>query len=792
MDVVFGTHNVGSLPALLDRARHNTRRRSRSWSRWTSSPRPCPPGGTRVYSGWVSISVGCNNTCTFCIVPALRGKEQDRRPGDILAEVQALVADGAIEVTLLGQNVNSYGVEFGDRQAFAKLLRACGEIAGPRARPLHQPAPRRLHRRRHRGHGRDPHRDAAAAHAAAVGLGQGPAGHAAVLPASRSWASWTGSARRSPTPPSPPTSSSASPARPRRTSRRRWTWWRGAVRHGLHVPVLQAPRHPCRRHAGPAPQGRGPGALRAPDRPAGPDRRRGKRPSARPPRGGDGHGAVRPQGRGNPPAVRPVAGPAAGALLHPGRRRGAPARRPRDGDHHRGRRLPPHRRSDRRRTTACAVPGPATPGTGPRQIPAASPPRRRVRRHRRFAGHAHAAASAGASPSGSQGAGAPGPGSRRGWPPVVAVVGPTGSGKSDLAVALALELDGEVVNADAMQFYRGMDIGTAKVTAAERRGVPHHLLDILEVTEEASVSDFQQQARALDRGASPRRGKRAILVGGSGLYVRAALDVLRVPGTDPASARRLEAELDAARPGAAAGRLRSVDPVVGRPARRWPADHPGPGGHRAHRTAVRSLHAQPASTSSLPSRSGSTVDREVLRGRHRRARRTRMVDAGCSRRSGGWMPPGLRQGRTAPRALGYAAVPAGPRRRVRRRRGRGGHDRGHAAVRPPPADLVPRRPAHRLARLAGPGSGGHGRWRSRRWPVRRLPGPARYPWRMDEPSQTSTEPADPHPERPDVLQGPRNRQRLRPDRRPRAAPTSSRRSTLPPCATGTAASAATG
>ncbi|MCW2736397.1 MAG: tRNA ((37)-C2)-methylthiotransferase MiaB, partial [Nocardioides sp.] len=83
-----------------------------------------------AYAAWVSISVGCNNTCTFCIVPALRGKEKDRRPGDILAEIKALVADGVIEVTLLGQNVNAYGVEFGDRQAFAKLLRACGEIEG--------------------------------------------------------------------------------------------------------------------------------------------------------------------------------------------------------------------------------------------------------------------------------------------------------------------------------------------------------------------------------------------------------------------------------------------------------------------------------------------------------------------------------------------------------------------------------------------------------------------------------------------------------------------------------------
>src|SRR5690606_29548423 len=93
-------------------------------------PSTLPTKRDNIYSGWVSISVGCNNTCTFCIVPSLRGKEKDRRPGDILAEIQALVDDGAIEITLLGQNVNSYGVEFGDRQAFGKLLRAAGQIEG--------------------------------------------------------------------------------------------------------------------------------------------------------------------------------------------------------------------------------------------------------------------------------------------------------------------------------------------------------------------------------------------------------------------------------------------------------------------------------------------------------------------------------------------------------------------------------------------------------------------------------------------------------------------------------------
>jgi tRNA-2-methylthio-N6-dimethylallyladenosine synthase len=130
VDAVFGTHNVGALPALLDRARHNNEAQLEILESLDVFPSTLPTKRDSVYSGWVSISVGCNNTCTFCIVPALRGKEKDRRPGDILAEIQALVDDGAIEVTLLGQNVNSYGVEFGDRQAFSKLLRACGEIKG--------------------------------------------------------------------------------------------------------------------------------------------------------------------------------------------------------------------------------------------------------------------------------------------------------------------------------------------------------------------------------------------------------------------------------------------------------------------------------------------------------------------------------------------------------------------------------------------------------------------------------------------------------------------------------------
>ena len=130
VDVVFGTHNMGSLPTLLERARHNSEAQIEILESLEVFPSTLPTKRDSAYAGWVSISVGCNNTCTFCIVPSLRGKEKDRRPGEILAEVEALVQDGAVEVTLLGQNVNTYGVEFGDRGAFAKLLRACGSIEG--------------------------------------------------------------------------------------------------------------------------------------------------------------------------------------------------------------------------------------------------------------------------------------------------------------------------------------------------------------------------------------------------------------------------------------------------------------------------------------------------------------------------------------------------------------------------------------------------------------------------------------------------------------------------------------
>lgn len=236
-------------------------------------------------------------------------------------------------------------------------------------------------------------------------------------------------------------------------------------------------------------------------------------------------------------------------------------------------------------------------------------------------------------------------------PPVIAVVGPTGSGKSDLAVNLALELDGEVVNADAMQFYRGMDIGTAKISLAERMGIPHHLLDTMDVTQEASVSEFQEQARAVIDDIHGR-GKRAILAGGSGLYVRAALDVLEFPGTDPELRSRLVAEHAERGTAVLLARLRSVDPVS--------AERLADARRIIRALEVQELTGRPFS-SFMPRREyyqpavqvGLSVDREVLRERLA-VRVHRMVEAGLLAEVRMLEAQGLRRGKTASRALGYA------------------------------------------------------------------------------------------------------------------------------------------
>ena len=142
VDVVFGTHNVGSLPVLLERARIEEEAQIEILESLEHFPSTLPARRFSAFTSWVSISVGCNNTCTFCIVPTLRGVEKDRQPADILTEMRALVDQGVIEITLLGQNVNAYGVEFGDRGAFANLLREAGKIDGSERVRFMSPHPR--------------------------------------------------------------------------------------------------------------------------------------------------------------------------------------------------------------------------------------------------------------------------------------------------------------------------------------------------------------------------------------------------------------------------------------------------------------------------------------------------------------------------------------------------------------------------------------------------------------------------------------------------------------------------
>jgi tRNA dimethylallyltransferase len=243
---------------------------------------------------------------------------------------------------------------------------------------------------------------------------------------------------------------------------------------------------------------------------------------------------------------------------------------------------------------------------------------------------------------------------------VVAVVGPTAAGKSGLAVALAERLGGEVVNADSMQIYRGMDIGTAKLSVAERRGVPHHLLDLLDVTEAVSVAQFQAWARAAIADCQAR-GRLPVLVGGSALYVRAVLDRFEFPGTDPALRADLEAEL--AQRGAAAlhERLSRLDAAAA-------ATILAGNGRRIVRALeVIALTGRPFSASlpqhayapgqpgSLPVQIGVDVPREVLNARIE-ARVDAMWAAGLVDEVRRLAASGLGQGRTASRALGYAQV----------------------------------------------------------------------------------------------------------------------------------------
>ncbi len=239
--------------------------------------------------------------------------------------------------------------------------------------------------------------------------------------------------------------------------------------------------------------------------------------------------------------------------------------------------------------------------------------------------------------------------------PVLAIVGPTAAGKSDLAVSLARRVDAEIVNADSMQLYRGMDIGTAKLSPHQWGGVPHHLLDVWQPSHPASVVEFQRLARRCCRQVL-QRGRLPVLVGGSGLYVRAVIDTLDFPGTDPAVRLRLERELASQGPAALHRRLAGVDPDAA--VRILPSNG---------RRLVRALEVIELTgrrfTAALPAyldtpavlQVGLDVPRETL-DRRIAERVHRMWDAGLVEEVRGLLAHGLREGRTASRALGYAQV----------------------------------------------------------------------------------------------------------------------------------------
>ena len=239
--------------------------------------------------------------------------------------------------------------------------------------------------------------------------------------------------------------------------------------------------------------------------------------------------------------------------------------------------------------------------------------------------------------------------------PVIAVVGATAAGKSGLSLRLARAVDGEIVNADSMQLYRGMDIGTAKLPPGERQGVPHHLLDIWDVTTPASVSEYQRLARRAIAEIHAR-GRIPVLVGGSGLYLRAALDNLEFPGTDPGLRDRLEAELGRAGAPAMHARLARVDPAAAA------AILPGNGRRIVRALEVLELSGRPFSATLPDYRSvydvvqvGLRVPRPQLDERIER-RVAAMWQAGFVAEVRGLAGAGLREGRTASRALGYAQV----------------------------------------------------------------------------------------------------------------------------------------
>ncbi len=293
---------------------------------------------------------------------------------------------------------------------------------------------------------------------------------------------------------------------------------------------------------------------------------------------------------------------------------------------------------------------------------------------------------------------------------VVAVVGATASGKTALALDLAEHLGGEIVNTDSMQVYRGMDIGTAKLPQAERRGIPHHLMDVLEVTEPATVAEFQGWAREVIEDCF-RRQVTPVLVGGSALYTRAILDRFEFPGTDPGVRARLEEELATVGAEALHDRLAELDPAA--------AAQVGPSnGRRVVRALeVIEITGRPFSAS-LPEpiyhydravQIGVDIDRETL-DRRIEQRVDDMWAAGLRRRGPDAGGQGPARGAYGEPGARLPAGPGTPRRRAQRGGGQGADGLAHPQVRAPPGQLVPQGPAHHLGAVRRPGAHRRRRW----------------------------------------------------------------------------------
>ena len=524
VDAVFGTKNIGSLPQLLDQARIEGHAQVKVQEELNYFPSQLPTDRASKVSSWVAISVGCNNTCTFCIVPTTRGKEHDRRPGDILAEIRQCVDEGAKEVTLLGQNVNSFGYGIGDRFAFSKLLRACGEIEGLERVRFTSPHPAAFTDDVIAAMAETPN----VMHQLHFPLQSGSDRILRAMRRSYRSAKFLDILRKiREAMPDAQISTDIIVGFPGETEEDFQKTLRVVeeARFASAFTFIYSPRP-------------GTPAAEMEQVPHDVVQDRFERLVALQERiteenlktfeGRDVEVMVTGASGKKDAATHRVTGrEKTGVLVHVGVPEGEPM--PQVGDFvtatitHAG------------RHNLIADPDPKAGQTMPFDTEQTFEKTDKT--------------------------GDADPAMQR---KVVSIVGPTASGKTGLGIAVAKALarkgeQAEIINADAYQMYRGMDIGTAKASLEEQAQVRHHLIDIIEPDDAMSVARFQELARE-KIAELQARGVRPILVGGSGLYARAAIDDISFPGTDPQIRMALEEREKTEGAGALFDELKAKDP----------------------------------------------------------------------------------------------------------------------------------------------------------------------------------------------------------------------------------------